>query len=298
MVGQVRRMNQGPGSILRDYYKLFRFEHALMLAVAVLIAEVIVLGEFPPLELIFVLSMTVPIFSEMGSFGLNDYLDVETDRINGMSERPLVKGNIAPKTALYVSAGCFAVSLIAGFLINEIAFLIAIIFNLLAIGYNLWLKDLPLVGNLFIATTMAIPFIFGGYVYADSPPAVIWDIALLGFIAGLAREIVKSVEDMKGDVKARGSKTLPVLIGKGPSLFAASMLFLLFIPLTIVPFMGELNLGFASGFFLFLADISILILALYLIYSRRKKALEAVRKYSLGALFCGLLALLLASIGF
>jgi len=290
--------SQGFGSILGDYYKLFRFEHAIMLAVAVLIAEVIALGEFPPLELIFVLSMVVPIFSEMGSFGLNDYLDVEADRINGMLERPLVKGSIAPKTALYVSSACFAISLIAGFLINEIAFLIAIIFNLLAICYNLWLKDLPIVGNLFIAATMAIPFVFGGYVYTDSPPAVIWDIALLGFVAGFAREIVKSVEDIEGDVKARGSKTLPVLIGKGPSLFAASLLFLLFIPLTVVPFMTELQLGFASGFFLFISDISILILALYLIYSRRQKALELVRKYSLGALFCGLLALLLASLGF
>jgi len=285
-------------SILRDYYKLFRFEHAIMLAVAVLIAEIITLGWIPPMETIFFLSMLVPIFAEMGSFSLNDYLDVETDRINGRLERPLVKGTIAPRTALYLSAICFAISLIAGFLINEAAFIITIFFVVFAIAYNWKLKDLPLVGNVFIATTMAIPFIFGGYVYSASPPTVIWDIALLGFIAGLAREIVKSVEDMKGDIKARKSKTLPVLVGRGPSLFIASMLFLLFIPLTVVPFMGELALGFASGFFLFIADLSILILSLYLLYARRDKTFSIVRKYSLGAFFCGLMALLLASMGF
>jgi len=294
-----RKANPGDFiSLLRDYYNLFRFEHAIMLAVAVLIAEVITLGWIPPLETVFFLSMLVPIFAEMGSFGLNDYLDVEADRINGMLERPLVKGTIAPNIALYLSAICFAISIAAGFLINETAFLIALFFNLFAIAYNWKLKDLPLVGNIFIATTMAIPFIFGGYVYSESPPPVIWDIALLGFIAGLAREIVKSVEDMKGDVEARKSKTLPVLIGKGPSLFVASMLFLLFIPLTIVPFMGDLALGFASGFFLFIADLSILILSLYLLYTRADKSFSMTRRYSLAALFCGLLALLLASVGF
>ena len=294
-----RKANAGDAlSLLHDYYKLFRFEHAVMLAVAVLIAEIITVGWLPPLETVFLLSMAVPIFSEMASFALNDYLDVEADRINGMLERPLVKGTIAPRTAFCLSALFFAISIISGFLINEAAFLIALFFNAFAIAYNWKLKDLPLLGNAFIASTMAIPFIFGGYVYSADPPAVIWDIALLGFIAGLAREIVKSAEDMKGDVEARKSRTLPVMIGRGPSLFIASMLFLFFIPLTIVPFMGELTLRFASGFFLFLADISILIIALYLLYARRDKTFALVRKYSLAALFCGLLSLLLASIGF
>ena len=283
---------------LQEYYRLIRFEHAMMLAVAVLIAEIIALGRFPPIETLFFLSMVVPIFSEMGSFALNDYMDIEADRINGMLGRPLVKGTIQPKSALILSIFCFAVSIAAGFMINAAAFAIALFFNLFAILYSVKLKDLPLLGNFFIATTMAIPFIFGAYVYLESPPEIIWDIALLGFISGFAREIVKSVEDMEGDRKARKSKTLPMVIGKGPSLFVASMLFLLFIPLTVVPFMAGLTLSFISGFFLFLADVSILILALYLLYERREKTFSLVRKYSLGALFCGLLALLLASLGF
>ena len=282
---------------LREYYTLVRFEHAVMLAVAVLIAEIITLGTFPSIELVFFLSLTVPIFAEMGSFGLNDYMDVETDRINGMQMRPLVKGTISPKNALYFSMFCFMVSIVSGFFINTSAFLIALFFSAFAIAYNWKLKDLPLLGNIFIGTTMAIPFIFGGYVYSGSPPGVIWDIAVLGFIAGVAREIVKSVEDIKGDVEIRSSKTLPTIIGKGPSVFVASMLFLLFIPLTIVPFTNELTLAFASGFFLFIADFSILVLSLYLLYARRDKSFSIIRKYSLGALFCGLLSLLLASVG-
>lgn len=282
---------------LREYWKLVRFEHAIMLAVAVVIAIIITLGAIPEIDQLFLLALLVPIFSEVGSFALNDYMDREADKINGMVDRPLVKGTIQPRSALILSVVSFAISIIAGFLINEIAFIIALVYNAFAALYNIKLKDLPLVGNLFIATTMAIPFIFGAYVYTDAPPEVLWDIALLGFIAGLAREIVKSVEDMEGDRKARKSKTLPILIGKGPSLFIASMLFLLFIPLTVVPYMMDLSLNFASGFFLFIADISILILALYLLYAREDKTFSLTRKYSLAALFCGLLSLLLASLG-
>jgi geranylgeranylglycerol-phosphate geranylgeranyltransferase len=282
---------------LREYWRLVRFEHAIMLAVAVVIAIVITLGRIPAVDELFLLALLVPIFSETGSFALNDYMDRETDKINGMMDRPLVKGTIQPGSALLFSVFSFAISIIAGFLINEIAFIIALFYNAFAVLYNLKLKDLPLIGNLFIATTMAIPFVFGAYAYTFSPPEVLWDIALLGFIAGLAREIVKSVEDMEGDSKARKSQTLPVIIGKGPSIFISSMLFLLFIPLTVVPYMMELSLSFASGFFLFIADISILIIALYLLYAREEKTFELTRKYSLAALFCGLISLLLASLG-
>jgi geranylgeranylglycerol-phosphate geranylgeranyltransferase len=280
-----------------EYYKLVRFEHAVMLAVAVLIAEIITLGGIPEIETVFLLSMLVPVFSEMGSFALNDYMDIEADRINGVMGRPLVSGAIQPRSALALASLSFLISVAAGYLINEIAFIIALVYNFFAVLYNVKLKDLPLLGNLFIGTTMAVPFVFGAYVYTDVPAEIIWDIALLGFVAGLAREIVKSVEDMEGDRKARKSRTLPVLLGKGPSILISSMLFLFFIPLTVVPYMMDLTLRFASGFFLFIADISILVIALYLIYTRQEKSFSLVRKYSLAALFCGLLSLLLASMG-
>ncbi len=283
---------------LKEYYTLVRFEHAIMLAIAVLIGITVTFGGIPPIDVIFLLALIVPVFSEMGSFALNDYLDLETDRINGKTERPLVRGAFPPIHALIIAIFSFAASLAAAYFINTIAFAIAIAYNLFAILYDIKLKDLPLLGNLFIATTMAIPFLFGSYAYGIVPSQTIWIIAALGFVAGLAREIVKSVEDVEGDSKARKSMTLPIAIGKGPSVFFAAILFVLFIPLSIVPYMVELKLSFVSGIFLGLADSAILIVALYLLYIRNEKKFSVVRKYSLAALFCGLLSLLIASLGF
>jgi geranylgeranylglycerol-phosphate geranylgeranyltransferase len=277
---------------LKELFILTRFEHALMLAFAVFIAETIVLGAIPPLNLILAFSLLVPVFSEMGSFALNDYLDMETDRLNKKTDRPLVKGTLSPKFALYFSVSCLVFSVLLAIPINAIAFAIALAFNLLAIAYDWKLKDLPLVGNIYIALTMAIPFLFGNFAVSGELSAIALVLASLGFVAGLAREIIKSVQDMAGDMKARGSKTLPVIIGKTPSLAIAIALYLLFIPLSAAPFVLSLEFSVPSFALIVLADL----LVLAICYKTLKGDFRFARNASLVAFFLGMLGLLLAAL--
>ncbi len=276
---------------LRELWRLTRFEHALMLALAVLIAETIILGRLPPAEYYIIFSLLVPIFSEMGSFALNDYFDIETDRLN-KKDRPLVKGTIAPSFALYLSVLCLVFSVLLAYMINSTAFVIALAFNLLAAAYNWKLKDLPLVGNVYIALTMAIPFIFGNFVVSVtlSPIAVV--LALLGFVAGLAREIIKTVQDVEGDIKARGARTLPVLIGKTPSLILAAALYLLFIPLSAAPFVMGLEPGVPGLALVGIADGLIMAICIKL----AKNEFGFARNVSLVAFLLGMLGILIASL--
>jgi len=277
---------------IRELSKLTRFEHALMLAFAVLIGETIVLGSLPPLSLVIALSILVPVFSEMGSFALNDYLDIETDRLNKKLERPLVKGTISPAFALYFSIISLILSTVMALFINMVAFGIALAFNLLAVAYNWKLKDFMLMGNVYIALTMAVPFIFGNFVVSEALSILAVVLALLGFIAGLAREIVKSVQDMEGDVKARRSKTLPVVIGAKGSLAIAVLLYLAFIPLSISPFLLGLRLSILPAILVAGADLMILVLC-YMIIMRQD--FRFARNASLAAFALGMLGLFLAS---
>jgi len=283
--------------LLKALWALTRFEHALMLAIAVLIGEAIVLGGLPPFSAAVLLSLLVPVLSEAGSFALNDYLDIETDRINKKTGRPLVSGALTPKFALWFSLSCLAFSSLLAFFINLPAFLIALAFNLLAILYNWKLKDLPLIGNIYIGLTMAIPFIFGNYVVSSclSPLAVV--LALLGFVSGLAREIIKSVQDMEGDRAARESRTLPMVVGAKSALLAASALYVLFVTLTIVPFGLGLRLAAIPGALVLIADIAILYIACSIVVAKDSaKALKQARDISLAALFLGLVGLLAAAV--
>jgi geranylgeranylglycerol-phosphate geranylgeranyltransferase len=277
---------------LKELFRLTRFEHALMLALAVLIAETVVLGHLPQPDLTILLSLLVPIFSEMGSFALNDYLDIETDRLNKKKDRPLVKGTISPKFALWFSVFSLLFSSVFAFLINIPSFVIALAFNLVAVLYNWKLKDLPLLGNAYIALTMAIPFIFGDYVVSTSLSPLALVLAALGFVAGLAREIVKSVQDMEGDIKARGSKTLPVIIGAGGSSALAILLYIAFIPLTIAPFYLGLAFKPVPTALVAIADLIILVIC----FKIAKKDYRFARNASLAAFFVGMVGILLAAI--
>ncbi len=277
--------------MLKDFAKLTRFEHALMLAFAVVIAETVVLGALPPLELVIIISVLVPIFSEMGSFALNDYFDIETDKLN-KKKGPLVTGAIKPQTAMSFAIASLVVSTILAYMINNLAFMIVFAFNVFAILYNWKLKDMPLLGNVFIGLTMAIPFIFGNYVVSSELSSLTIVLAALGFVAGVAREIIKSVQDMEGDVKARGSKTIPVVIGKKPATYLAVILYLLFIPLTILPFIKGLETNIISTFLVAFADTMILSIC----YKSLKENYKFARNASLIAFLVGMLGILVAAL--
>ncbi|MBU0586407.1 UbiA family prenyltransferase, partial [Candidatus Micrarchaeota archaeon] len=270
---------------LSAFLRLVRFEHALLYAFAVLIAEII--GSNGSLNIsleILILSLLVPIFSEMAAFAMNDFMDIKTDRLNKKQDRPLVSGEISPKFALVLSIISFAIAIFLSYFINMNIFAITVIVNSFAILYNVRMKDMPLFGNVYIAITMAIPFIFGNYVVSQSMSPVNITIAALGFIVGLAREIVKSVEDMKGDSIARKSKTLPLIIGAEKSLTFAAILYFIFVIFSIIPYYFFLNLGIGSVLVLF-ADLIFVYSAFTVFLSRKKpKNLKMLRKLSLAAL--------------
>ncbi len=277
---------------LKELIKLTRFEHALMLSFAVLISEIIVLGAFPEYNLIVIFSLLVPIFSEMGSFALNDYLDIETDKLNKRNERPLVKGTISPEFAFYFSWFCIITSIIISYFINFWAFLIALVFNFLAVLYNYKLKDLPLLGNIYIGLSMAIPLIFGNFVVSNQFNGFILLLSFLAFLAGVGREIIKSVQDMKGDQIARKSKTYPIIVGEKRALFTAGLFYLLFVFISIyLSFIIENSFAriliiFVSAFFLYQS-------VFLFIGKSDENFLEKSRKLSLIFLFLGMLSILL-----
>ncbi len=215
--------------------KLTRIEHSLMLVVAVLAGELIA-GGLPGLP-VLVLSLITPIFISMAAFAINDYFDMEVDRVN-RKERPLVRGELSTSAALYVAAASLLIGMFASILINADAFIIALIFGVLAFLYSYRLKGVVLLGNAYIAFSMAIPFIFGNYVVGKGIGIGIGLVAGMVFVSGLAREIHGTVRDVRGDSKARGLKTLPQLIGTGASSALALLLYLFAILISIYLFIA------------------------------------------------------------
>ncbi len=277
---------------LSAWKQLFRIEHAFLLVIAVLLAELLAskafLVELPALPILLA-SLAVPFFIEMGSFALNDWFDVKTDKENKRKDRPIASGEIAPEHALIAAIICYAIGIGAAIPLPSIALYIAVAFAIASVLYNWKLKDLPLIGNMYIALSMAIPFVFGNLVVIDATYKPLLAIAAVAFVSGLGREIIKSAEDVEGDVKHRGAKTLPAIIGKENACYFAAACYFLLVPLSFLPFALGLPANLLAVGLVALTAVSFAALGIDAVKKQEKAQLESSRKASLLAVAIGLL---------
>ena len=140
----------------------------------------------------------------------NDIIDFEIDKIN-RPNRPLPSGKINLKTARAIAFAFFLLAIIFGFASGfEFALLFATV-GMLCFVYNIFLKGLPLVGNLVVALLTTTPIIIPILKFKFLQPELL-NLVFFAFMLTFVREITKDIEDMKGD-KTLGLKTFPVLFG-------------------------------------------------------------------------------------
>ena len=264
----------------------------MMLCLAALVGEVLVLGQLPTIEFAL-LTFFPPFFISLSSFAMNDLLDLEADRANRRFDRPLVLGTVKPWEARFLAVFGFIVGVGSAALINVAAFAIALVFGLLGLLYSFRLKWLPLVGNTFIAFSMAVPFVFGNMAVSAVLSQSVVILALIAFVAGLAREVMKTVQDLEGDMLAGRGRTLPMIVGAHLSLMYASLLFIIAVLVSFIPFLYVP--AYRSDFNylapIVIADSVFIYVALRIVYDA-KEFLPAARSYTLVALFFGLLGFL------
>ncbi len=166
---------------------------------------------------------------------INDYFDVEIDKIN-RPERPIPSGKISIKSALtyYLLLNLLALILIS--FTNSIAFLIAFLSIIIIFLYSHSLKNKGLVGNFVVAFMTGLAFIFGGVIGENILPLIF--PFLFAFLINFAREILKDIEDIEGD-KSKNLKTFPIVFGEKKSFQLITIILILTIILTIIPYLIE-----------------------------------------------------------
>jgi len=291
---------------LKAIWELMRLEHGIMLFIAILIGSVISqkmlydFTSFPPIDKL-VLTFFTALFLEASTFALNDYYDLEIDKKNKRLDRPLVRGDISPKIALYLFFVLFPLGLLSSFFVNYTCFIIASVTAAFAILYDVKMKKIKLLGNFYIAYTMAIPFVFGGAAVLNKNtltffiPPVIFIIASIAFLTGSGREIMKDVMDYDGD-KKKGVKSFPKYIGVRASNILAAAFYIIAIALSFIPFfMKSFDFYYQNMyylFFVFITDTMLLSTSFQLIF-KKQVDMKFYRKFTLVAIFFGLIAFLI-----
>lgn len=287
---------------IKAVWQLMRLEHGVMIALGILVGSLVALKGtgFPSFDK-FIFTFFTALFLEASTFALNDYYDLEIDRKNNRVDRPLVRGDLQPTSALILFFVFFPLGLICSFFVNSTCFIIAVITALLAVLYDAKMKKIKLIGNFYIAYVMAIPFIFGGAavitnetLFFEIDPAI-YIIALIAFLAGSGREIMKDVMDFEGD-KEKGVRSFPKYIGKRKSNVIAAMFYIVAVALSLIPFFIEkFELYYLNYYYLamvFITDTMLLGASMHLIFKKEPR-LKIYRRFTFYAIFIGLLAFLI-----
>ena len=141
------------------------------------------------------------------SNALNDAIDLKSDLIN-RPYRPIPSGKISRSAAVALSFVLFTAGSIICLQLADAAKVIGIIISVpMLIFYNIYFKGVYLLGNFAVGLVIGMSFIFSGAAHYSIAP--MWIPAFLAFGLTFLREIIKDLEDIRGD-KISGLLTYPI----------------------------------------------------------------------------------------
>lgn len=192
----------------------------------------------PPMEL--GLGFLTGFFICAYSMVVNDAYDLDVDRVN-RPERPIPSGKVSLAEASRLSMVALAAGLVAAALsFDLLALAIALAYAFLSWLYNSRAKKTGLAGNLIVASSLAIPFIYGGAVAGGSiGGSLLLMMALTAFFSGVGREVVKAMADVEGDAK-RDVNSVARVRGLAAASWVGAAFFLLAVLTSWVPLLTGL----------------------------------------------------------
>jgi geranylgeranylglycerol-phosphate geranylgeranyltransferase len=276
----------------RGTIQLFRPELPFAAGVCVLLGEIIALGRFPSIREA-VLGFACVFFISGSALILNDYFDLEVDKVNAPN-RPLPSGLVSPSETIILTMITILVGLAAAIAISVPAFLLCIIAAIVGILYNWKFKEAGLLGNLMVSTSVALTFILGGVAVGKPWNKIVWMFSLIAFLIDLGEEIAGDAMDVEGD-KKRGSKSIAILSGKALALRLSGSLFGLVVLISLIPVLFHW-LGISYLIMILIMDAIILVFTARLLTSKTPaEGRQSMRRIYLGALV-GMLAFLIGQL--
>lgn len=261
--------------------KLIRFELPFSAGVCVVMGQLLALGYFAPISVtvfgflsVFLISASILV--------MNDYFDVETDKINA-PHRPIPSNLVTPNEALFFSFILLLIGIAFSYFISIATFIISIILALIGFLYNRFFKKSGLPGNLMVSFSVGMTFIYGGASVDLFFHKMVLFFGLIAALIDLGEEIAADAMDIKGD-ELIGSKSFAIIYDRTAAVKLSVIIFFLVVILSIIPFL----LNWFQTIYLIpigIMDISIVYSALRLLNSRNEEGRKFIRWIYLGATF-------------
>lgn len=145
---------------------------------------------------------------------INNFYDREKDLIN-RPQKTMLDRLVSQQTKL---TGYFILNFLSVVLASYVSFRAVVFFSLYIFGiwfYSHKLKKYPIIGNT-VASVLSITPFFAVFIYYKNFDEVIFVHATFLFLILMIREMIKDLENLKGDM-AQNYKTIPVVYGESLS---------------------------------------------------------------------------------
>lgn len=246
-------------------FSVVRGYNILVIALAQYLASIYILAPALPvrdvvLDINLFLLVFVSTLAIASGYIINNFYDAEKDLINKPTKSMLDR-LVSQRFKL---SAYFILNFIAVFSASYVSFRAVVFFSAYIFGiwfYSHKLKKIPLLGN-FVSSTLAITPFFVVFVYYRNFETVIFVHAVFLFLLILAREMIKDLENIPGDV-AQNYKTIPIIYGPLVSKVGIAVLIILtLIPSLLLIFTFEI--GYMDYYFAFCVLSLLVFLALLL----------------------------------
>jgi 4-hydroxybenzoate polyprenyltransferase len=275
-----------PFAFVRSLLRLTRFWNLCIIALTQYITAYFLVDPSTLTDLrLLVLTLSTVLIAAAG-YIINDYYDVKIDLIN-KPDRVVIGKEVPRRHAMIYHTILSVVGALLGLWLSWKIALLNVVSSFLLWVYSNALKRLPLVGNMAVSLLTGLGVYMINILYKPFHLLVLV-YALFAFFITLVREIIKDLEDLKGD-GTFGCKTLPIIWGvRRTKNFAIFLLVLFFgLILTINFQVAPLPMTFFAGLLL----LPLLLLVIWLNRADTRKDFYQLSQFCKLIMIAGILSM-------
>lgn len=233
---------------------------------------------------LFLLSLATACIAAAG-YIINDYYDLKIDAVN-KPQKVVIDRQLTRKEALISHLFLQIMGLAISAVFSKKVFIVFLSAAFLLWFYSNYLKRTPLVGNVLVAMLTGMAVLLPGLVFKDRIHLA-GIFAVYAFWISLIREIIKDMEDLRGDLKF-GAKTLPVVWGYRKTKWVIYAITLGFVS-NLFWLSGKLGVWLTGAYLVLLVPLAYLIFALS--QADTKKEFSKLSTYCKWLMLAGVLSM-------
>jgi len=197
-------------NFIASILKLTRFGNLVIIAFAQYFTSAFLIDKHTVFDYHLLLLSGSTMLIAAAGYIINDYYDVKIDYIN-KPDRVVIGKSITRRYAILFHVVLSLAGILIGVYLSWSITALNVVSVFLLWFYSNNLKRLPFVGNLTVAVLTGAA-IYSLEILYRTGNALVVIFAVFALFITLVREIIKDVEDLKGD-NSFGCKTLPIVLG-------------------------------------------------------------------------------------